>query len=195
MVGSSLAVDLTQNLKMSDSFTTAVTAVIPVIILSAVLEANVYAKRGLEAVKRDADALAAVDQEAAEYLARGEEVPIDVARRYKAASADGLRTRAYGWISAVWVITITLLSCVELADLYVLAQDIEDKDLPGLVLVNLGVVFLGFCLLILLPVAARATEVMIEEYLAERESSSPRLTAVQARALLARVNDEESGDI
>ncbi|MEV4043129.1 hypothetical protein [Streptomyces sp. NPDC049744] len=174
---------LMQDLRMTAEFTTAVSAVIPVIILAAVLEGNVYGRRVAEAFAQDTTRWAAIEQEVGKYVNHRREVPVGLALRYKDALDSSRPTKAYGLIMMGWTVIVSGLSGIELIDLYFLARDAEDTAHPALVLANLIVIFLGFLLLIVLPFLAQAAAIFIEQ---AEDASSPtaRLTRAQRRAVL-----------
>lgn len=190
-VGIAQAFEFTQNLKMSDDFTTAVSAVIPVIILAAVLEASVYYKRMWEASEKGDIALAATIQDVRAHLEGGEKVPVELARRYRDAEVEGLEAWVHGAIAVVWFSIVSLLSIVEVVDLYLLALDAEHRDYPHAVLMNLGVIGLGFALLVVLPAAARIAEMWAQKRDLWKKWDEQRLTVAEHRSLLARAEEND----
>jgi hypothetical protein len=138
---------------MTGEFTQVVASVIPVIILAAVLEANVYSARAHDAFEREAQALNDLRRDLLAYFRRGESPPIALARQYRDA-IRGSAQPVYWGLTALWGLVVLLLSITEVMNLLVLASE-EKERWQWLAVLNLVVIGLGFVLLVLLPVFTR----------------------------------------
>ncbi|MFF8431687.1 hypothetical protein ACF07Y_42470 [Streptomyces sp. NPDC016566] len=138
---------------MTSEFTQVAASVIPVIILAAVLEANVYSSRAHDAFESEAQAFGALQRDLVSYYQRGDKPPVALAQQYRDAVRASAQPR-YWSLTATWTLVVLLLSFTELLDLSVLGS-LKQERWQWLAQVNLWAIGLGFVLLVFLPIYMR----------------------------------------
>ncbi|MEV4043128.1 hypothetical protein [Streptomyces sp. NPDC049744] len=141
---------------MTSDFTQAVVAVIPVIILAAVIEGNAYAKQALDILMRERQEQANVRAELLTCFQRGEEPPVALAQRYCQVMATNSKEamRGHWTAAALWTFVVLQLSVTEVMDLTTLMTE-EEERMPALAYWNMMSIGMGFLLLIGMPLLTR----------------------------------------
>ncbi|MFF9861111.1 hypothetical protein [Streptomyces tendae] len=171
---------------MTSGFTQAVVAVIPVIILAAVIEGNAYVKQALDIMMRERQEQANVRAEVLACFRRGEEPPVALAQRYCQVMGTDAKEAIQGhWMAAAaWTLVVLQLSATEVLDLSLLMTEQEER-MPILAYWNLTSIGIGFLLLVCMPLLTRMLTL-------EPDRTWSEWTDEMTRVVLRRAAETES---
>ncbi|MFG2739456.1 hypothetical protein ACGFY0_05240 [Streptomyces chartreusis] len=136
---------------LSDAFIQAVTAIIPVIILAAVLEIQHHLQQLLDVSRREDHTRADLRSQILASTGRGEELPSGLARQYQSLPPASRRAWMHTGTAAIWVSLGTLLVVLETLDLFILSVDAERSTLVFLIPANVFGITAGLIMVLVFP--------------------------------------------